>query len=58
MDLLQGINVRHKAASMKKILADSDQITALREKARANKNKYGGVSSEQVRSGGIQWRIF
>ena len=47
----QGVNVRQKSAALVLILKDDEQITERREKARANKGKYGGISAEDVRSG-------
>jgi epsin len=35
------------------LLDDSDRLKAEREKAQVNRNKYGGVSSEEARYGGV-----
>jgi len=48
-----GINVREKARIIVELLNSNEQLTAERDKARANKNKYSGTSSEsQGFSGG------
>lgn len=39
----QGVNVRNRAKELAEMLGDVDKIRAERKKARANKNKYGGV---------------
>jgi epsin len=39
----QGVNVRNRAQELAKLLSDVDAIRAERKKARANRNKYGGV---------------
>ena len=39
----QGVNVRNRAQELSKMLGDVDAIRAERKKARANRNKYGGV---------------
>lgn len=39
----QGINVRNRAKELAELLGDVDRIRAERKKARANKNKFGGV---------------
>ncbi|KIX08185.1 uncharacterized protein Z518_02841 [Rhinocladiella mackenziei CBS 650.93] len=39
----QGVNVRNRSAELVKLLSDVDTIRAERKKARANRNKYGGV---------------
>ena len=39
----QGINVRNRSGELAKLLGDVEMIRAERKKARANKNKYGGV---------------
>lgn len=35
------------------LLDDADRLKAEREKAQVNRNKYGGVSSEEARYGGV-----
>lgn len=49
----QGINVRNRSAELGKLLSDVDQIRAERKKARANKNKYGGVEGGAGIGGGF-----
>jgi len=39
----QGVNVRNRAQELAKLLNDVDAIRAERKKARANRNKFGGV---------------
>lgn len=39
----QGINVRNRAKELAELLADVDRIRSERKKARANRNKFGGV---------------
>ncbi|KAF8455876.1 hypothetical protein BGX38DRAFT_1248990 [Terfezia claveryi] len=39
----QGVNVRNRAKELGELLSDVDRIRAERKKARATKNKYGGV---------------
>ncbi|CAK3763162.1 hypothetical protein MYCFIDRAFT_59029 [Lecanosticta acicola] len=39
----QGINVRNRSKELSELLSDVDRIRAERKKARATKNKYGGV---------------
>lgn len=39
----QGVNVRNRSAELTKLLGDVEAIRSERKKARANKNKYGGV---------------
>lgn len=45
----QGVNVRNRAKELGELLSDVDRIRAERKKARATKNKYGGIEG----SGGI-----
>ena len=47
----QGINVRNRAKELAELLSDVDRIRAERKKARANRNKFGGV--EGGMSGGM-----
>lgn len=49
----QGINVRNRSAELGKLLSDVDAIRAERKKARANKNKYGGVEGGASIGGGF-----
>ncbi|KAJ4352221.1 Epsin-3, clathrin recruitment and traffic between the Golgi and endosome [Didymosphaeria variabile] len=39
----QGINVRNRAKELAELLSDVDRIRSERKKARANRNKFGGV---------------
>ena len=39
----QGVNVRNRSGELVKLLGDVETIRSERKKARANKNKYGGV---------------
>ncbi|SLM34043.1 Epsin-like, N-terminal [Lasallia pustulata] len=39
----QGVNVRNRAKELAELLGDVDRIRAERKKARANRNKFGGV---------------
>jgi epsin len=39
----QGINVRNRSQELVKLLGDVDAIRAERKKARANRNKFGGM---------------
>src|SRR3984885_11263765 len=39
----QGVNVRNRAQELAKLLGDVDAIRAERKKARANRNKFGGM---------------
>eukprot|EP00899_Mesostigma_viride_P000149 jgi/Mesvir1/10134/Mv06765-RA.1 len=46
----QGINVRHKAATLVALLKDPAKIAAARDNAASTRNKFGGISSEEMRS--------
>ncbi|WWD19925.1 hypothetical protein CI109_104397 [Kwoniella shandongensis] len=46
----QGINVRNRASEIAALLGDVEKIRTERRKAKANKNKYQGVSSEGAMS--------
>lgn len=48
----QGINVRNRSKELAELLGDVDRIRAERKKARANRNKFGGVSGGAM-SGGL-----
>ncbi|KAI8911123.1 hypothetical protein EDD86DRAFT_204448 [Gorgonomyces haynaldii] len=48
----QGINIQHRAKEILDLLNSDQKIQFERQKARENRNKYGGVSSEQARFGG------
>ena len=57
----QGINVRNRAKELADLLSDVDRIRAERKKARATRNKYGGVeggSSFGSSSGGGRYGGF
>jgi epsin len=49
----QGVNVRNRAQEIAKLLSDVDAIRAERKKARANRNKAGGVEGGMVVGGGM-----
>lgn len=47
----QGVNVRNRSKELADLLGDVDRIRAERKKARANRNKFGGVSGGAMSSG-------
>ncbi|RPB16688.1 ENTH-domain-containing protein [Morchella conica CCBAS932] len=49
----QGINVRNRAKELAELLSDVDRIRQERKKARASKNKYGGVEGGGGAYGGM-----
>jgi epsin len=49
----QGINVRNRAKELAELLGDVDRIRAERKKARANRNKFGGVEGGAGLGGGF-----
>ena len=49
----QGVNVRNRSGELTKLLSDVESIRSERKKARANKNKYGGVEGGGGLSGGF-----
>lgn len=49
----QGVNVRNRAKELAEMLSDVDRIRAERKKARANRNKFGGVEGGMGMSGGM-----
>ncbi|KAF8420379.1 hypothetical protein EV426DRAFT_612163 [Tirmania nivea] len=49
----QGVNVRNRAKELGELLSDVDRIRAERKKARATKNKYGGVEGGGGFGGGF-----
>ncbi|KAF2124572.1 ENTH-domain-containing protein [Dothidotthia symphoricarpi CBS 119687] len=49
----QGINVRNRAKELADLLGDVDRIRTERKKARANRNKFGGVEGGAGMSGGF-----
>ena len=49
----QGVNVRNRAQEIAKLLSDVDAIRAERKKARANRNKAGGVEGGMVVGGAM-----
>ena len=56
----QGINVREKSRQIVDLVNDRERLKEEREKARANRGKYGGVSSEKgfgSNGGGYRWKI-
>ena len=48
----QGINVREKSRQIVDLLNDRERLKEEREKARANRGKYGGVSSQRMQGFG------
>ena len=48
----QGINVREKSRKIIDLLNDRERLKEEREKARANRGKYGGVSSQRMQGFG------
>lgn len=49
----QGINVRNRAKELAELLGDVDRIRSERKKARATRNKYGGVEGGAGLGGGM-----
>lgn len=49
----QGINVRNRSQELVKLLSDVDLIRAERKKARANRNKFGGIEGGMGFGGGL-----
>jgi epsin len=49
----QGINVRNRAKELAELLTDVDRIRSERKKARANRNKFGGVEGGAGLGGGF-----
>lgn len=49
----QGINVRNRSKELSELLQDLDRVRQERKKAKQNKNKYTGVSSDGYRGGGF-----
>ncbi|KIV95971.1 hypothetical protein PV10_03558 [Exophiala mesophila] len=49
----QGLNVRNRVNELVKLLSDVDAIRQERKKARANRNKYGGVEGGSSFGGGF-----
>ena len=47
----QGVNVRNRSKELTELLSDVDRIRAERKKARANRNKFGGVQGGGMSSG-------
>lgn len=47
----QGVNVRNRSKELAQLLSDVDRIRAERKKARANRNKFGGVQGGGMSSG-------
>ncbi|XP_017797010.1 PREDICTED: clathrin interactor 1 isoform X2 [Habropoda laboriosa] len=48
----QGINIRHKVRELIDFIQDDDKLREERKKAKKNKDKYVGLSSEAMRFGG------
>lgn len=48
----QGINVRQKVKEMVEFVQDDDRLREERKKAKKNKDKYIGVSSDSMGGGG------
>jgi len=48
----QGINIREKARQLVEMLNSGETLNAEREKARATRNKYSGVSAADMSSNG------
>ncbi|KAL8859072.1 MAG: hypothetical protein Q9178_004335 [Gyalolechia marmorata] len=48
----QGVNVRNRSKELTELLSDVDRIRSERKKARANRNKFGGVEGGAM-SGGL-----
>jgi len=48
----QGVNVREKARQLVEMLTSEEALNAERDKARATRNKYGGVSAAEMSGGG------
>lgn len=48
----QGINVRQKVKEMVEFIQDDDRLREERKKAKKNKDKYIGVSSDSMGGGG------
>ncbi|GAA5866878.1 hypothetical protein JCM8547_003904 [Rhodosporidiobolus lusitaniae] len=48
----QGINVRNRAKELGELLSDLDRVRMERRKAKANRNKYTGVSNDSFGGGG------
>ena len=47
----QGVNVRNRSKELTELLSDVDRIRAERKKARANRNKFGGVEGGAMSHG-------
>ncbi|GAB4817376.1 hypothetical protein N2152v2_004422 [Parachlorella kessleri] len=48
-----GVNVRHRAKELLQLINNPDRVREERQKAKANKAKYTGVSAAEMRSGGF-----
>uniref|UniRef100_A0A2M4A867 Putative equilibrative nucleoside transporter protein n=1 Tax=Anopheles triannulatus TaxID=58253 RepID=A0A2M4A867_9DIPT len=51
----QGINVRHKVRELIDFIQDDDRLREERKKAKKNKDKYIGMSSEAMGGGGLRY---
>lgn len=54
----QGINVRNRSKELAELLSDVERIRAERKKARANRNKFGGVEGGASSSSGGRYGGF
>jgi clathrin interactor 1 len=50
----QGVNVRHKVRELIDFIQDDDRLREERKKAKKNKDKYIGMSSDAMGMGGIR----
>jgi len=50
----QGINIRHKVGDMLEFVQDDDRLREERKKAKKNKDKYVGMSSDTMGGGGFR----
>jgi len=50
----QGINIRHKVGDMLEFVQDDDRLREERKKAKKNKDKYVGMSSDSTMGGGFR----
>lgn len=48
-----GANVRHRAKEVAELASDAERLRIEREKAKANRSKYRGVSAAEMRGGGF-----
>jgi clathrin interactor 1 len=50
----QGVNVRHKVRDLIEFIQDDDRLREERKKAKKNKDKYIGMSSDAMGGGGMR----